>query len=39
MSKQSTTDLLKYYSFNTPTQIVEAQDLARECVAKNYKGC
>ncbi len=23
----------------TPTQIAEAQKLARECVAKNYKGC
>ena len=23
----------------TPAQIAEAQDLARECVAKNYKGC
>jgi len=23
----------------TPAQIVEAQKLARECVAKNYKGC
>ena len=23
----------------TPAQIAKAQDLARECVAKNYKGC
>jgi TPR repeat protein len=23
----------------TPSQIEEAQKLARECVAKNYKGC
>ncbi len=23
----------------TPSQIEKAQDLARECVAKNYKGC
>jgi TPR repeat protein len=23
----------------TPSQIQEAQTLARECVAKNYKGC
>jgi hypothetical protein len=23
----------------TPTQIEKAQDLARECVAKKYKGC
>ena len=23
----------------TPSQIERAQDLARECVAKNYKGC
>ncbi len=23
----------------TPDQIAEAQKLARECVAKNYKGC
>jgi TPR repeat protein len=23
----------------TPTQVGKAQDLARECVAKNYKGC
>ena len=23
----------------TPTDISEAQQLARECVAKNYKGC
>ena len=25
--------------FMTPTQIAEAQKLARECVLKNYKGC
>ena len=23
----------------TPSQIEKAQDLARECVKKNYKGC
>jgi len=23
----------------TPSQIAEAQDLARECVKKKYKGC
>ena len=23
----------------TPAQIAEAQKLARECLAKNYKGC
>ena len=23
----------------TPSQIAEAQKLARECVAKDYKGC
>ena len=23
----------------TPSQIEKVQDLARECVAKNYKGC
>ncbi len=23
----------------TPSQLEKAQDLARECVAKNYKGC
>ena len=23
----------------TPSQIEKAQELARECVAKNYKGC
>ena len=23
----------------TPSQIEKSQDLARECVAKNYKGC
>jgi TPR repeat protein len=23
----------------TPAQIAEAQTLARECVAKNYRGC
>jgi hypothetical protein len=23
----------------TPAQIAEAQNLARECVRKNYKGC
>ena len=23
----------------TPSQIENAQDLARECVKKNYKGC
>jgi TPR repeat protein len=23
----------------TPSQIEKAQDLARECVAKDYKGC
>jgi hypothetical protein len=23
----------------TPAQIAEAQKLARECVAKDYKGC
>ena len=23
----------------TPSQIAKAQEMARECVAKNYKGC
>ena len=36
-------DAVKYRDFLagilTPSQIAEAQDLARECVAKNYKGC
>ena len=35
MSKQSTTDFLKSYSFNTPAQIAEAQDLARTLKTTN----
>jgi len=34
MSERSTTDLAESHIFNTPTQIADAQDLARDCVRK-----
>ena len=38
-SKSATENRQKAVDLMTPSQIEKAQDLARECVAKNYKDC
>ena len=38
-NRESADNRAKIQSVMTPSQIEKAQNLARECVAKNYKGC